>query len=121
MVSSSSKSSVTCSPRWTVRGLLCASTRVRKSWRVLAYASSVSRLSRVMRGMRLPSVLVMVVSSKKSFRQTVGDPEQSQRVRLARAGFALRLDNALLDRPAGYRAVRADVVRLAQCHLAEYR
>jgi photosystem II stability/assembly factor-like uncharacterized protein len=36
IVSSSSNSSVRCSPRWTVRFRLCSSTRARKSFRALA-------------------------------------------------------------------------------------
>src|SRR5919106_518275 len=47
MVSSSSNIRVTCSPRCTVRRFLCSITLARNWARCLAYASSVSRLSRV--------------------------------------------------------------------------
>src|SRR5574339_143165 len=47
MVSSSSKSSVRCSPRCTVRRFLCSITRERQAFLSLAYASRLSRLSRL--------------------------------------------------------------------------
>src|SRR5713101_4517235 len=47
MVSSSSNCSRTCSPRWTLRRFLCSMTLARNSLRCRAYASSDSRLCRV--------------------------------------------------------------------------
>src|SRR5882672_1245516 len=92
----------------TVRSRLCASTRARNAARSFAYASSVSRLSRVMLG---------IGSSGESVREA----EERQRMELLRLVRAPRLRDPLLDPPAGDRAVGTDVVRFGFLHPPEHR
>src|SRR5918912_2202330 len=86
MVSSSSKRSVRCSPRCTVRRFLCAITRARKALRSRAYASSDIRLSRLITEL-VERLLEAVGVAALGFRQRlepVGDLAEALVARLLR-------------------------------------
>src|SRR6185436_9701751 len=118
MVSSSSNTSVTCSPSCTVRSFLWASTRSRNALRVLAYCS---------RDMRLSAVIVPICVSPVLFEagvalEPVSNADQRQWMLLAGLpGAEGAICDPLLYMAARDRAVRTYIVGGSGCHLAEDR
>src|SRR5690348_5431207 len=108
MVSSSSNTRVTWSPRWTVRFFLWAMTLARKSLRALAYAS------RVMRD--CGEILVMVL-----VRQAVSHAQQGEGVAQFRGRAAAGALEAFLQVMRGELAVGGEVVGLQLGDLADHR
>src|SRR5450755_2091359 len=98
-------------------------TLARKSLRALAYASSVIRLSRVMRG--ISGVPLRLRDIGSGHIDAVRDPQQRQRMRLERVRCRTALRGALLDtlkdRASGDGTVGADVIRLVLSHQTEDR
>src|ERR1700741_5001589 len=114
MVSSSSNTSVTCSPSCTVRCFLCASTCSRNCLRALAYCSSDIRLSAV--------IVPICVLARVHHSKAVGNADQGQRMLLPEGALAKAfISDALLDMAPGNGTVRAYIVRRGGGHLAEDR
>src|SRR5205823_10077334 len=106
---------------------LCSITRARNSLRSLAYASSVIKLSRLIRRLAIkvfgsfdirPPQTIGFAPSRAG--QSVGDPQQRQRMFLPGARVAL-LGEPFENAPAGDRAIGAHVVGIAVVHPPEHR